>query len=130
MLPRKTWKIGLLGVLALGVAVIFIGPFSPAGRYEMKLPPMPMMGGPAKTADQLHIYCRLSGGKVTVVSGKEAVNFGTYQRTANGWLMEFGRADGGTVITGKVEANWFGLKITSIGSAHTEVWPRCIHFWK
>jgi len=131
MSQRKTWKIGLLEVFAVGiVAVFFVGPPSPAGCYELKLPPMPMMGGPVATADQLHINYCLSGGKVTVVSGNETADFGSYQRSASGWLMILGREDGGTVITNKVEANWFRLKITLIGSAHSDVLPRCYHFWK
>ena len=128
---RKRWIIVLLGFLAVGVALIlFIGPASPAGRYEVKLPPIPMFGGPVTNAQQMHIYYQLSGGRVTVVSGRNVADFGRYHRTVDGWLMISGREDMGTVMTNKVEPGWYGLKVTFTGSGRSQVLPRCVHFWK
>ena len=131
MSQRKTWKIVLFGFLAACAALsIFVGPPSPAGRYEIKLPPMPIYGGPVTNARQMHIYCQLSGGKITVISGGEIADFGSYQRVHDGWLMVFGREDMGTVITNKVEPGWYGLKVMHTGSARSQILPRCFHFWK
>jgi hypothetical protein len=124
MSQLKTWKIVMLAFFAASIVLIlFFGPPSPAGRYEMKLPSPRMLG--MTNAKPLHIFCQLRGGKVTVVSGPEIADFGSYQRTPEGWLLVLGRE---ALITNKVEPSWSGLKVTFMGSQQTL--PRCVHFWK
>ena len=130
MSARKQWSAVLWAFLLAAATVIwFVGPPSPAGRYEVTVP---MVGAVTGLTKKAHVYLKFAEGRVAMNSnfklrdGTNILDFGTYERSTSGWTSNLGPQDE-TVVAFKIESSWLGMKCSN--SNATLQLRRCFHYW-